>query len=288
MLSRAGVRVASRRARFSKLIGAQFDESGGFSKEFGGFNEIFEGNRRWIESRDPSFFAMHAESQAPRYLWIGCSDSRVSAQNITGLTTGQVFVHRNIANTVIVTDTSMLSVLEYAVCALKVPHIIGESSGPVYACASSDHNDRRQFAVTMAAEACRPLWRRQALTRRRTGCSSLTESHWQHDEGTLSNWLCNIRDVHRVHRKEIEAIGDDRELQVRRLVELNVKEQCINLLKTATVQRSLRETGMPHVHGMVYDIQDGVLKELQIDFRSIMGNLADVYSLYAHMHETNE
>ncbi|SPQ96092.1 Carbonic anhydrase [Plasmodiophora brassicae] len=249
MLSRAGVRVASRRARFSKLIGAQFDESGGFSKEFGGFNEIFEGNRRWIESRDPSFFAMHAESQAPRYLWIGCSDSRVSAQNITGLTTGQVFVHRNIANTVIVTDTSMLSVLEYAVCALKVPHII----------------------------VCGHY-----------GCGGVQAALEKHDEGTLSNWLCNIRDVHRVHRKEIEAIGDDRELQVRRLVELNVKEQCINLLKTATVQRSLRETGMPHVHGMVYDIQDGVLKELQIDFRSIMGNLADVYSLYAHMHETNE
>lgn len=216
--------------------------------QFGGFNEIFEGNRRWIESRDPSFFAMHAESQAPRYLWIGCSDSRgdegVScAQRPSDMLRPQFQLRTSLASPLgrcSSTATSptrssspipacspvmqcrrgvalrpwlmpcFVTVLEYAVCALKVPHIIGESSGPVYACASSDHNDRRQFAVTMAAEACRPLWRRQALTRRRTGCSSLTESHWQHDEGTLSNWLCNIRDVHRVHRKEIEAIGDDR------------------------------------------------------------------------------
>eukprot|EP00474_Spongospora_subterranea_P000606 CRZ01064.1 hypothetical protein [Spongospora subterranea] len=204
-------------------------------------SELLEGNRKWVQKNGALFFEMTCKSQSPRYLWIGCSDSRVPAEEITGMEFGELFVHRNIANMVVGTDANLLSVLEYAVNVLKVPHII----------------------------VCGHY-----------GCGGVRAAFEKLDSGVLGNWLCNIRDVHRMHHDELTAMGDEQEEQLRRLVELNVREQCINLLKTATVQKSLLEHRRPRIHGMVYDLRDGVLKELPIDFHTISDTLGDVYALY--------
>eukprot|EP00474_Spongospora_subterranea_P000605 CRZ01063.1 hypothetical protein [Spongospora subterranea] len=239
MLSLAAARVLRTRPASRPLTLRLFNKKPSDASD--PFPEIFANNKKWIKSRGPDFFKKTAESQSPRILWIGCSDSRVSAQSIAGLETGEVFVHRNIANMVVGTDVNLLSVLEFSVEVLKVPHII----------------------------VCGHY-----------GCGGVKAALEKHEGGVLGNWLCMIRDVHRLHRDKINAVGDDPELQVRKLVELNVQEQCINLYKTATVQRSLHKTGKPQIHGMVYDIKDGVLHELPVDYRECLESLDDVYGLF--------
>eukprot|EP01080_Neovahlkampfia_damariscottae_P008571 gene8571-396_t len=208
------------------------------------YNQIFHNNKKWVESsveKDPDFFLRRAKEQTPRYLFIGCSDSRVPAEQITGLEPGQLFVHRNIANMVVNTDLSCLSVIQFAIEVLKVKHII----------------------------VCGHY-----------GCGGVEKSLENNDLGLIENWLRNIRDVQRLHLDELEAIEDPKAKR-RRLVELNVQEQCINLLKTNFVQNRLEETenAFPMIHGWVYELKEGLLKELPIDFAQQQKKFRKIYRL---------
>lgn len=205
------------------------------------FNKIFENNKLWIAeklSTNPDYFEKLGKGQQPEFLYIGCSDSRVTAEDLMGVQPGEVFIHRNIANMVISIDLNVMSVLEYAVNHLKVKHIIVCGH---YACG---------------------------------GVKSAMQSA---DLGILNPWLRNIRDVYRTHKKELNAITDD-DLRYDRLVELNVQEQCVNLIKTASVQKAVRERGLT-VHGWVFDIHTGQLIDLKIDFPKILENIMEIYHL---------
>ncbi|KAA6434861.1 carbonic anhydrase [Rufibacter glacialis] len=189
--------------------------------------KIFKGNREWVEFKqqeDPGFFERSAKGQAPKYLFIGCSDSRVPSSQIAGTGPGEMFVHRNIANMVVHTDMNLLSVLQYAVEVLKVKHVmvVGHYGCGGVAAAMSD----KQF-------------------------------------GLIDNWLTNIKDVIRLHEEELDAITDENQ-RLRRLVELNVTEQVINLSKTSIIQNALKNEEPPQLHGLVYDINDGILHNLNI------------------------
>lgn len=189
--------------------------------------EILENNRKWVEdkkSSDPDFFDKLSKGQKPRYLFIGCSDSRVPASAITGTGPGEMFVHRNIANLVVNTDMNLLAVLQYAVEVLGVKDIMVVGH---YGCGG----------VAAAAS---------------------TKQH-----GLIDNWLTNIKDVVRLHETEFSSIAD-KEQQLRRLVELNVIEQVRNLTKTNIIQNALQRPNPPRLHGLVYDIQDGVLHDLNV------------------------
>ena len=190
----------------------------------GSLDHLFANNRKWsqrLKSRDPQFFDTLARQQAPKYLWIGCSDSRVPANEIVDLLPGELFVHRNVANVVVHTDLNCLSVLQYAVDVLAVEHII----------------------------VCGHY-----------GCGGIKASMSNHDfKQVLNMWLRNIKDVIRLHRKELDAITDD-EIKADRLVELNVQEQVFNLAKTSIVQRAWKHEQRPHLHGWVYGLKDGRIK----------------------------
>ncbi|WP_160712587.1 carbonic anhydrase [Chitinophaga solisilvae] len=206
------------------------------------YNQVFENNKRWVASKlssDAEFFQKMADSQQPNYLYIGCSDSRVPANEIMGLDAGEVFVHRNIANLVPNTDLNVMAVINYAVQHLGVKHIIVCGH---YNCGG-------------VKAAMQPL-----------------------DLGLLNPWLRNIRDVYRLHMDELNAIQDEHE-RYNRLVELNVQEQCINVIKTAVVQRQYLEKGFPTVHGWVYDLKNGFLKDLNIDFEGILHEIQKIYDL---------
>ncbi|WP_240337096.1 carbonic anhydrase [Rufibacter psychrotolerans] len=188
---------------------------------------IFKGNLEWVEKKredDPEFFERSAKGQTPKYLFIGCSDSRVPASQISGTAPGEMFVHRNIANMVVHTDMNLLSVLQYAVEVLKVKHImvVGHYGCGGVAAAMSD----KQF-------------------------------------GLIDNWLTNIKDVIRLHENEFNFITDE-EQRFRRLVELNVIEQVINLSKTSIIQNALKDEDPPQLHGLVYDIREGILHNLNV------------------------
>ncbi|MCB2378950.1 carbonic anhydrase [Hymenobacter sp. BT635] len=197
-----------------------------------GMNEILENNRKWVEGKkaaDPDFFNNLSKGQQPRYLFIGCSDSRVPASAITGTGPGEMFVHRNIANLVVHSDMNLLAVLQYAVEVLGVKDImvVGHyGCGGVAAAASN-----KQF-------------------------------------GLIDNWLTHIKDVVRLHETEFTSITD-KEKQLRRLVELNVIEQVRNLTKTNIIQNALQRENPPRLHGLVYDIQDGVLHNLNVETDTI-------------------
>ncbi|KNC84089.1 hypothetical protein SARC_03682 [Sphaeroforma arctica JP610] len=215
-----------------------------FDSDRADYEKIMGNNRAWVEKRletEPDYFKNQKLGQTPKYLWIGCSDARVPAENLTGLNDGEIFVHRNIANMVVNTDINMLSVLTYAVEVLKVKHIIVCGH---YGCG---------------------------------GVKTATEAN--HDLGIIEHWLRNIRDVKRLHMTELNSIVDE-EVRYRRLVELNVVEQCINLFKTGVVQNSRTESGYPLIHGLVYDIGDGLLKELNLDLIGYMKQYRSVYRLY--------
>lgn len=206
------------------------------------YEQIFENNLQWVESKtgsDPEFFDKLARDQHPDYLYIGCSDSRVPANEIMGLEAGEVFVHRNVANLVVNGDLNVLSVISYAVRHLKVKHII----------VCGHYN-----------------------------CGGVKAAMTPKDMGILNPWLRNIRDVYRLHRKELDAIADE-SARYNRLVELNVQEQAINVIKTAAVQQMYEQEGYPQVHGWVFDLKNGRLVDLKLDFYSILKDIRSIYDL---------
>jgi carbonic anhydrase len=182
-------------------------------------------NKAWANERvqdDPGFFKRLEKIQNPEFLWIGCSDSRVPANEITGTDPGEIFVHRNIANMVVHTDLNLLSVLEYAVVYLKVKHII----------------------------VCGHY-----------GCGGVNAAMNSHSYGIINKWLRNIKDVYRIHRDEIDALQDV-DQRCNRLVELNVREQVFNLAKTSIVQNAWKHEQRPEIHGWVYGLKDGIIKPI--------------------------
>lgn len=202
---------------------------------------VFENNERFVKAKlsiDKDYFENLGKGQSPELLYIGCSDSRVTAEDLMGLGPGEVFVHRNIANMVSGNDLSAMSVVEYAVVHLKVNHVVVCGH---YACGG----------VKAAMQSA--------------------------DLGILNSWLRNIRDVYRIHKDELNAIKDE-EKKYDRLVELNVKEQCVNLLKTAAVQKAYRDRGLK-VHGWVFDVHTGKLIDLKIDFEHYLEDIMEIYHL---------
>lgn len=196
-----------------------------------GFEEILKGNKEWVnfvENDETGRFQQLAKGQHPEVLWIGCADSRVPANEITGKKPGEVFVHRNIANMCIHSDMSMLSVLDYAVNVLQVKHII-----------VAGHY----------------------------GCGGIAASLSGQQHGIIDNWLCHIKDVYRLHAKEVDAI-EDPEARVNRMVELNVKEQVFNLTTTSIVQNAWKNGAKLAIHGMVINIGTGELTNLDYSFTS--------------------
>jgi len=186
---------------------------------------LFENNRAWardINARDPEFFASLANQQAPRYLWIGCSDSRVPANQILGLAPGELFVHRNVANVVVHTDLNCLSVLQYAVEALKVEDVMVVGH---------------------------------------YGCGGVRAAYTQASLGLIDNWLRHIQDVREKHRDVFEHGGDEA-AQVARLCELNVIEQVRNVCLTSIVRDAWQRGQRLAVHGWIYDVADGLLRDL--------------------------
>ncbi|KAL2024976.1 hypothetical protein VTK56DRAFT_3675 [Thermocarpiscus australiensis] len=205
-------------------------------------DRVFEQNKAWAadkKAKDPDFFVKLSEGQSPEYLWIGCSDSRIPAEQITGLEPGDAFVHRNIANLVCNTDLNAMSVITYAVEHLKVKHIV----------------------------VCGHY-----------GCGGVKAAMTPKDLGILNPWLRNIRDVYRLHEKELDAIANEEE-RYNRLVELNVVEQCRNVIKTACVQQSYARNRFPIVHGWVFGFHDGLLKDLKIDFEAVLRDIQKIYNL---------
>jgi carbonic anhydrase len=182
-------------------------------------------NKAWAKVRvaeDPLFFERLVNVQQPEFLWIGCSDSRVPPNEITQTQPGEIFIHRNIANMVIHTDLNMLSVLQYAVEVLKVKHVV----------------------------VCGHY-----------GCGGVKAAMTNKSLGIINKWLRNIKDVYRYHQTEIEAL-ESPEDRLNCLIELNIKEQVLNLAKTSIIQRAWKNHERPMLHGWVYDLHDGVIKPL--------------------------
>lgn len=191
------------------------------------YEKLFDGNRKWVEDMlemDPGFFEKLSKGQKPPVLWIGCSDSRVPANEITGTLPGEIFVHRNIANMVVHTDLSMLSVVDYAVNVLGVTDVI----------------------------VCGHY-----------GCGGVMAALGNKPNGLVDNWLRNIKDVYRLHQREMDSIRDV-DKRAARLVELNVIEQVFNLTKTTIIQNAWSSGKQLAVHGLVYDIGNGVLNDLKV------------------------
>jgi carbonic anhydrase len=205
------------------------------------YRRLLENNKAWATLKkynDPELFNGLAEVQNPEYLWIGCSDSRVPANEITGTKPGEIFVHRNIANMVVHTDMSMLSVLSYAVDVLKVKHII----------------------------VCGHY-----------GCGGVRAAMGKKQYGLIDNWLRHIKDVYRYHYEELESIQDPTARE-RRFVELNVIEQVHDLGKTSIVQNAWMNEQPLHIHGWVYDLKDGLIKDLDVTFTGA-NELLSIYQL---------
>lgn len=205
------------------------------------YKRLIENNKSWVAEQlqlDPSFFEKLSKGQSPEYLWIGCSDSRVPAESITGTDPGEMFVHRNIANMVVHSDMNMLSVLSYAVDVLKVKHII----------------------------VCGHY-----------GCGGVIAAMKNQQFGLIDNWLRHIKDVYRYHHKELDAIEDET-LRARRFVEVNVQEQVHDLGKTSIVQNAWKRDQQLHLHGWAYDIHDGLINDLGVNF-TCTKDLHTVYHL---------
>jgi carbonic anhydrase len=189
------------------------------------YDKLLLENKAWAAEKvqnDPEYFTKLAGIQTPDFLWIGCSDSRVPANEITGTAPGEIFVHRNIANMVVHTDVNLLSVLEYAVKFLKVKHVI----------------------------VCGHY-----------GCGGVKASMSQHNLGIINKWIMHIKDVQRIHADELQAIGDEN-ARTNRLVELNVIEQVTNLAKTSVIQKAWKDREGPHLHGWVYGLENGLIKPI--------------------------
>jgi len=195
------------------------------------YQELLQGNRDWVKAelaKDPAYFDKLAAGQEPDVLWIGCSDSRVPANEVTKTRPGQVFVHRNIANVCVHSDMNMLSVLDYAVNVLKVKHVV-----------VAGHY----------------------------GCGGIAAALSNKQFGLIDNWLRHIKDVYRLHSHELDRITDEK-VKLNRLVELNVVEQVYNLCKTTIVQNAWREREDLEIHGWVIDLKTGLVKDLQVTAKS--------------------
>ena len=206
------------------------------------YNKIFENNKKWVAEKkasDKEFFENLAKGQDPDFLYIGCSDSRVTVEDLMGLEPGEVFVHRNIANLVCNNDLNVMSVINYAVAHLQVKHIV--VCGHYY-------------------------------------CGGVKAAMQDRDLGILNPWLRNIRDVFRLHKDELNSIHDE-EQKYKRLVELNVEEQCNNIIKTAVLQQAYLRTGYPLVHGWVFDVKTGELIDLNLDFPKMLKEIQEIYNL---------
>lgn len=206
------------------------------------YEQIFENNKQWVASKkatDKEFFDKLGRGQDPDFLYIGCSDSRVTAEELMGVQPGEVFVHRNIANLVNNTDLNVMSVINFAVSFLHVKHIV----------VCGHYN-----------------------------CGGVKAAMQPQDLGILNPWLRNIRDVYRLHKEELNAIKEEHQ-KYNRLVELNVEEQCINIIKTAVVQRTYLQKGYPLVHGWVFDIHSGELIDLKINFAEKLKGIQEIYNL---------
>lgn len=193
--------------------------------------KLLEGNIQWVSEVNkamPDFFESLAKNQNPEFLWIGCSDSRVPATEITDTLPGSIFVQRNIANMVVHTDTNLLSVVYYAVKVLKVKHII----------------------------VCGHY-----------GCGGVEAAMGNESFGFLDNWLLNIKDVYRLHEKELDDIEDENK-RLSRFVELNVMEQVMNLSKVSFIQEEWAKGEYPYIHGWVYDLKDGLIRDLSQSINS--------------------
>lgn len=206
------------------------------------YKQVFENNKKWIQEKEATkkgFFAHLAEGQNPEFLYIGCSDSRVPIEDVTGMEPGNIFVHRNIANVVSNSDLNVLSVIEYAVKHLKVKHVV----------VCGHYN-----------------------------CGGIKAAMTPQDLGILNPWLRNIRDVFRLHQPELDSIQDE-EQKYRRLVELNVEEQCFNVIKTSVIQQSYAVNQFPIVHGWVFDVRSGELIDLKINFEDKLHKVMEIYNL---------
>ena len=204
-------------------------------------NTLFENNRSWAESvtnDNPEFFETLAAQQSPEYLWIGCSDSRVPANQVVGLLPGEVFVHRNVANMVVHTDFNCLSVMQYAVEVLQVKHIMVVGH---------------------------------------YGCGGVKAAYDGGDNGLVDNWLRHIKDVKHLHQEELDAIGDE-DSRVARLCELNVQAQVANVCHTTIVQSAWSRGQSLAVHGWIYGLRDGLLKDLECTVKSA-DQVAEAYRL---------
>ncbi|MCC8359391.1 carbonate dehydratase [Salinimicrobium sediminilitoris] len=205
------------------------------------YKKIIQNNKDWVESmikEDPEYFTRLAEGQKPPLLWIGCADSRVPANQIIGAQPGEVFVHRNIANMVIHSDMNMLSVLDYAVNVLKVEHVI----------------------------VCGHY-----------GCGGIKAAMGNDSIGLIDNWIRHIKNIYRLHKKELDAIDNEQE-RFDRFVELNVVEQVYDLAKTSIVQASWRQGQKLHLHGWAYGVGSGIIKDLNVNVSS-EDQLDEVYQL---------
>jgi carbonic anhydrase len=205
------------------------------------FEQIAKNNEKWVAeklSQDPNYFENLAKGQTPETLYIGCSDSRVTAEDLMGANPGEVFIHRNVANMVISIDLNIMSVLNYAVRHLKVQNIV--------VCGHYE-------------------------------CGGVKAAMQSADLGILNPWLRNIRDVYRLHQDELDELEENSK-RYNRLIELNVQEQCINIIKTAAVQEAHKERGL-RVYGWVFDIHTGKLIDLKIDFVKELEKIMKIYKL---------
>ncbi|HUQ90342.1 MAG TPA: carbonic anhydrase [Bryobacteraceae bacterium] len=191
------------------------------------YKKLLLANQAWVKEKlqvHPDYFSRHAAVQKPEFMWIGCSDSRVPAEDVTGTEPGELFVHRNVANLVVHTDLNMLSVLQYAVEALKVRHVI----------------------------VCGHYH-----------CGGITNALTNKDLGLINKWLRHIKDVYRFHERELNSIADP-QARHDRLVEINVTEQVQNLAQTSIVQKAWVAEGRPYIHGWVYDLRTGCIKQISM------------------------
>lgn len=206
------------------------------------YKKLFENNQRWIATRleaDPEYFDRLSETQHPQYLYIGCSDSRVTAEEILGLGPGDIFVHRNIANLINSTDLNSACAIEYAVKYLKVKHII----------VCGHYN-----------------------------CGGIKAAMQPKDLGILNPWLRSVRDIYRMHKSELNSISDE-PLRYDRLAELNVLEQCLNITKIASVQLQIADGGYPKVHGWIFNIRNGEIIDLNFDADKALADIREIYDL---------
>jgi len=203
------------------------------------YKRLLDNNKEWVAQQlklNPGYFEELAKGQSPEYLWIGCSDSRVPANEITGTRPGEIFVHRNIANMVVHSDMNMLSVLSYAVEVLKVKHVI----------------------------VCGHY-----------GCGGVNAAMGNKQFGLIDNWLRHLKDVYRLHAKELDNINNE-EQRRKRFVELNVMEQVLDLGKTSIVQNAWKTDQNLHLHGWVYDIHDGIINDLNVTITGVQ----DLHNVY--------